>query len=56
MSVPPFLRHGPEGAALPLVLDSPHSGEHYPDDFDHVPPRAMVRLAEAIKRAGIKTE
>ena len=46
MTFPPFLRHGPEGAALPLVLDSPHSGEHYPDDFDHVPPRAMVRLAE----------
>jgi N-formylglutamate deformylase len=46
MTVPAFLRHGPEGAALPLVLDSPHSGEHYPDDFDHVPPRAMVRLAE----------
>ena len=44
--VPPFLRHGPAIAALPLVIDSPHSGEHYPDDFDHVPPRAVVRLAE----------
>ena len=46
MTMPPFLRHGPESAALPLVLDSPHSGEHYPDDFDHLPPRAIVRRAE----------
>ncbi len=46
MTFPPFLRHGPEGAALPLVLDSPHSGEHYPEDFDHVPSRGMVRRAE----------
>jgi N-formylglutamate deformylase len=46
MTVPPFLRHGPESVALPLVLDSPHSGEHYPDDFDHAPPRAIVRQAE----------
>ena len=44
--VPPFIRHGPAAAALPLVLDSPHSGEHYPDDFDHGPPRAVVRMAE----------
>lgn len=45
-SVPPFLRHAPESGALPLVLDSPHSGEHYPADFDHAPPRAIVRQAE----------
>jgi N-formylglutamate amidohydrolase len=45
-SVPPFLRHAPVIAALPLVLDSPHSGEHYPDDFEHAPPRAEVRRAE----------
>jgi N-formylglutamate deformylase len=31
---------------VPLVLDSPHSGERYPDDFDHAPPRALVRRAE----------
>jgi len=45
---PPFLHHDPApGAApLPLVLDSPHSGEHYPDDFDHAPSRAEVRRAE----------
>ena len=46
MSVAPFVRHGPASGALPLVLDSPHSGEHYPDDFDHAPPRAIVRQAE----------
>src|SRR5437763_17010075 len=43
---PPFLLHAPATAPLPLVLDSPHSGEHYPDDFDHAPPRAVVRQAE----------
>jgi N-formylglutamate deformylase len=41
-----FLRHDPVGPALPLVLDSPHSGTHYPADFDHQPPRAVVRKAE----------
>ncbi len=42
----PVLRHDPAGAPVPLVLDSPHSGEHYPDDFDHAPSRADVRQAE----------
>ncbi len=28
------------------MLDSPHSGTVYPDDFDHLPPRAVVRQAE----------
>jgi N-formylglutamate deformylase len=42
----PFLIHAPRVAAVPLVLDSPHSGEDYPSDFDHAPPRAVVRLAE----------
>lgn len=42
----PFLRHPPAGEPLPLVLDSPHSGERYPDDFDHAPPRLEVRRAE----------
>ena len=41
-----FRRHDPVGLALPLVLDSPHSGTHYPADFDHLPPRAVVRQAE----------
>ena len=43
---PAFTRHEPVGAPIPLVLDSPHSGEHYPDDFDHAPPRDLVRQAE----------
>jgi N-formylglutamate amidohydrolase len=38
--------HEPQRQPFPLVLDSPHSGEHYPDDFHHLPPRALVRQAE----------
>src|SRR5438128_796463 len=41
-----FRRHDPASELVPLVLDSPHSGEHYPDDFDHSPPREQVRRAE----------
>jgi N-formylglutamate amidohydrolase len=43
---PPFRRHLPIGEPLPIVLDSPHSGEDYPADFDHLPSRAEVRRAE----------
>jgi N-formylglutamate amidohydrolase len=39
-------RHEPTDAPIPLVLDSPHSGPVYPDDFDHLPPRDVVRQAE----------
>jgi N-formylglutamate deformylase len=39
------LRHDPH-EPIPLVLDSPHSGETYPEDFDHAPPRSLVRQAE----------
>lgn len=39
-------RHDPLGEPIPLVLDSPHSGETYPEDFDHAPPRTLVRQAE----------
>ena len=46
MSAAPFIRHLPSGEPLPLVLDSPHSGEDYPADFDHAPPRLEVRRAE----------
>ncbi len=42
----PFIRHAPEAPEVALVFDSPHSGEWYPDDFDHAPPRALVRQAE----------
>lgn len=45
-AAPPFRRHVPTGEPLPLVLDSPHSGEDYPADFDHAPPRIEVRRAE----------
>ena len=41
-----FVRHDPTVAPVPLVFDSPHSGTHYPADFDHLPPRALVRKAE----------
>lgn len=43
---PAYTRHDPAGARTPLVLDSPHSGEVYPADFDHAAPRAVVRQAE----------
>ena len=41
-----FIRHDPAGPAVALVLDSPHSGTRYPADFDHLPPRFVVRKAE----------
>jgi N-formylglutamate deformylase len=41
-----FRRHDPAVAPVPLVLDSPHSGTVYPEDFDHLPPRDIVRQAE----------
>jgi N-formylglutamate deformylase len=43
---PPFHIRKPSGAAVPLVLDSPHSGTEYPDDFDCVVPRELLRRAE----------
>jgi N-formylglutamate amidohydrolase len=39
-------RVAPIGPAIPLVLDSPHSGTQYPDDFRHAAPLALVRKAE----------
>jgi N-formylglutamate deformylase len=42
----PVLRHDPDNHVAPLVLDSPHSGEEYPADFDHALPRADLRQAE----------
>jgi len=42
----PVQMHLPLGVPLPLVLDSPHSGEDYPPDFDHAVPRALLRQAE----------
>jgi len=45
-ATPAYIRHASTAPPLPLVLDSPHSGEHYPGDFDHAPPRDVVRQAE----------
>lgn len=45
-AAPAFSRHEPTVSPIALVLDSPHSGEHYPADFDHLPPRTLVRMAE----------
>lgn len=36
----------PQGARAPVVFDSPHSGSHYPDDFDYVVPLSMLRRGE----------
>src|ERR1700694_1077686 len=38
--------HRPRRHAISLILDSPPSGTAYPDDFDHPPPRSIVRRAE----------
>lgn len=46
MNSAPYTRYAPEGERVPLVFDSPHSGTHYPADFEHLPPRALVRKAE----------
>ena len=39
-------RHDPTIEAIPLVFDSPHSGEIYPADFRHSAARNLVRQAE----------
>jgi N-formylglutamate amidohydrolase len=36
----------PNGVALPLVFDSPHSGTDYPEDFAHIAPLSELRKAE----------
>lgn len=43
---PPFLLIAPRGDAVPLVLDSPHSGTDYPDDFGCAVPLESLRQAE----------
>jgi N-formylglutamate deformylase len=39
-------RRDPHGDALPLVLDSPHSGAIYPDEFAYCCPLPVLRRAE----------
>jgi N-formylglutamate amidohydrolase len=42
----PFEIRGPREPAVPLVLDSPHSGRTFPDDFDAAVPEPDLREAE----------
>ncbi|MBC5781805.1 N-formylglutamate amidohydrolase [Ramlibacter sp. USB13] len=42
----PFTLLRPQGAAVPLVCDSPHSGTFYPDDYAHAVPRELLRRGE----------
>ena len=39
-------RRDPQGAELPLVFDSPHSGAHYPEDFRFCCPFPVLRTTE----------
>jgi N-formylglutamate amidohydrolase len=41
-------REPPAGSSVraPLVVDSPHSGRHYPADFGHALPHTVMRRAE----------
>ena len=42
----PFRILRPDGAHVPLVLDSPHSGTQYPDDFGAAVSRDLLRASE----------
>src|SRR3954471_20747419 len=41
-----LVRTAPTGTVRPLVVDSPHSGRAYPEDFGHAAPLALLRRAE----------
>jgi N-formylglutamate deformylase len=45
-ALPPVIVRLPEGEALPLVCDSPHSGTVYPADFGVAIPAARLRGGE----------
>lgn len=48
-SIPPVLAvHRPDGAIGPVVLDSPHSGRQWPDDFATVVDREHLRSSEDV--------
>jgi len=42
----PYVIHGPNDPRLPLVLDSPHSGNRFPADFGHAVSEQELRDAE----------
>src|SRR5580704_17719371 len=46
MSIHPFTLLEPSVAAAPLVVDSPHSGREYPDDFDFECSLDLLRQTE----------
>ncbi len=47
MSIAPVsVQLPPAAAALPIIIDSPHSGRHYPADFGHSAPFELVRMGE----------
>lgn len=41
-----LFRNTPKANAVPLVLDSPHSGTDYPEDFNHISDFDVLRRAE----------
>jgi N-formylglutamate deformylase len=41
-----LVRYAPSGAPVPLIVDSPHSGRAYPEDFGHAVSLALLRRAE----------
>jgi len=41
-----LLLRGPRGDEIPLILDSPHSGSLFPDDFDTAVERNVLRRSE----------
>jgi N-formylglutamate deformylase len=43
---PPYTLRLPDGDALPLVCDSPHSGTMYPEDFGYALPFETLRAGE----------
>ncbi len=43
---PPYTLRLPQGDAIPLVCDSPHSGTMYPDDFGYALPFQQLRAGE----------
>ncbi len=46
MAFQPIRVHGPATPAVPLVLDSPHSGFQFPDDFDAIVSEFELRDGE----------